>query len=697
MKIHPPPEHRSLRLWASDGRADRIPGDRFADSEKKARRIVRRLAVIAAVIGVATYGASAVVGLYGCRLLQTELEGKIRDIGNRRGISVRVGSSGFHPVHGIGLHDVVLCDRSQGNDQPVLSASRVYIHYSLSLLPRPGVTIRGMTLVDPECSLPMPSSTDRWPLAAAVRRWQGIGGDGEEPPAVGLGRFVTVGPDLILSWKRGRVVLQGDTMIGRTSAPVVTGSVGEVNYNFRTRHIALKATARIGETKSAVCIEGDGDVRAVKIRFAGQRIRLADLSRYLPAWLLAGDDAVLTGSMETVYRPADSVQTAAFNGTLKNVCIEHRRLADRPIRNVTLDTSGTIKWDREGRKVELLSSRIGLGALTADIEGSVDYSATPQIKTRLRCSGLSIRDVLESLPQDFIPTIHGAKTEGAIDADVTFAMNRLDKRSITFDPIVHIRDFRIVSSPKTDFTRLKGPFLHRVRKNGKVIKEFWVGPSNPDFVPYKKIGLYAVRAILTCEDGRFFSHRGFQLEHIRRSMEQNIREGRFVRGASTISMQTAKNLFLSNEKNLSRKFEEMLLTYALEHELSKERILEIYANIIEWGPGIYGIGAASRHYFDKKPDELAPPEAAYLASIIANPVRYHFMYRRGEVTDAWADYLAVILVKMHLDEKDLAEVKSAKPKFAWVRKKELRQEGASRKTPSLQGGIGAGESDSAPL
>ncbi len=674
-----------MRSLAPDGRPDGTHRGACSDSEKKIRRIVRRLAVVTAVIGILAYGVSAAVGLYGCRLLQTELDGKIRDIGNRWEVSVRVGSVGFHPVHGIGFHDVVIYDHSRGNDLPLLSASRVYVHYGLSLLPRPGVKISGIMLVDAECSLPMPSVTGHWPLADAVKRWQGFSGGGGDSSSAGLGRFVTVGPDLTLSWERGRVVLQRNTVIGRTTAPIVTGSFGKVNYDLRTRQIALNAAARIGETKSEARIEGEGSVRVFKIRLAGREIRLADLSRYLPAWLVAGDDAVLTGSVETVYCPADPVQTVAFNCALKKVGIDHRRLADRPIKNVTFDTSGTIKWDREVRKVELLSSRIGLGALKADVEGSVDYSESPQIKTRLRCAGVPIGDILDSLPPDFIPTVRGAVAEGVIDADVTFAMNRLDKNSIAFDPVVHIRDFRIVSAPKTDITRLRGPFLHRVRKNGKVIKEFWVGPSNPDFVSYKKIGPYAVRAILTCEDGRFFSHRGFQLEHIRRSMEQNIREGRFARGASTISMQTVKNLFLTNEKNISRKFEEMLLTYALEHELGKERILEIYANIIEWGPGIYGIGAASRHYFDKKPNDLTPLEAAYLASIIANPVRYHFMYQRGEVTDAWADYLAVILAKMHLDEKDLAEVKSTKPKFAWVRKRELRQEGTSGRVPSLQG------------
>ena len=159
-----------------------------------------------------------------------------------------------------------------------------------------------------------------------------------------------------------------------------------------------------------------------------------------------------------------------------------------------------------------------------------------------------------------------------------------------------------------------------------------------------------MRAVLACEDGSFYRHGGFRLDPIRDSIAENIKDRRFSRGASTISMQLTKNLFLDHGKNISRKLQEFLLTYAVEQELDKKRMLEIYMNVIEWGPGIYGVGGASRHYFRKSPSELTPLEAAFMASIIPNPVRYHSMFVRGYVSDAWADYLEVIVSKMHVDE-----------------------------------------------
>ena len=139
-----------------------------------------------------------------------------------------------------------------------------------------------------------------------------------------------------------------------------------------------------------------------------------------------------------------------------------------------------------------------------------------------------------------------------------------------------------------------------------------------------------------------------------------------MRGASTISMQLAKNLFLSPERTLSRKLEEALITIALEQSLDKQRIMEIYLNIIEWGDGIYGIGPAARYYFGKSPARLSAVESAFLASIIARPriCRPDPFSRLGHW---WRQYLRVILYKMYrmgaADLDDMIEVVSGKEEW----------------------------------
>lgn len=139
------------------------------------------------------------------------------------------------------------------------------------------------------------------------------------------------------------------------------------------------------------------------------------------------------------------------------------------------------------------------------------------------------------------------------------------------------------------------------------------------WVPYSRISPHLVRAVLVTEDSAFWQHSGLDYQQIRESMEVNWERGEFARGASTITQQLAKNLYLSPSKNPLRKLRELLIARRLEAELSKTRILEIYLNVIEWGDGIYGAEAAARTYFRKSAAQLSQPEAALLAAAIANP------------------------------------------------------------------------------
>jgi monofunctional glycosyltransferase len=139
------------------------------------------------------------------------------------------------------------------------------------------------------------------------------------------------------------------------------------------------------------------------------------------------------------------------------------------------------------------------------------------------------------------------------------------------------------------------------------------------WVPYDRISPNLVRAVLAGEDSRFFDHAGFDWEEIRIAMEKDWNEGKFKRGASTISQQLAKNLFLSTSKNPLRKLHEALITKEMEWFLGKRRILEIYLNVIEWGDDIYGAEAAARHYFNTSAAELSAEQAAFLSAIIPSP------------------------------------------------------------------------------
>ena len=140
------------------------------------------------------------------------------------------------------------------------------------------------------------------------------------------------------------------------------------------------------------------------------------------------------------------------------------------------------------------------------------------------------------------------------------------------------------------------------------------------WVPYERISSNLVRAVLAGEDQKFFDHEGFDWEEMQKALEKDWEEKRFHRGASTISQQLAKNLFLSTSKNPLRKVHEALITWEMEKILSKRRILEIYLNVIEWGDGIYGAEAAARHYFNTSAASLSADQAAYLSAMIPGPL-----------------------------------------------------------------------------
>jgi monofunctional glycosyltransferase len=142
------------------------------------------------------------------------------------------------------------------------------------------------------------------------------------------------------------------------------------------------------------------------------------------------------------------------------------------------------------------------------------------------------------------------------------------------------------------------------------------------WVPYDRISGQLKRAIIAAEDANFVDHEGFDWQGIQRAMVKNAKRGKIVAGGSTISQQLAKNLFLSGRRTPWRKVEEALITMMLENLMTKQRILEIYLNVIEWGNGVFGAEAAARHYFNVSASQLSANQAARLAAMVPNPRFY---------------------------------------------------------------------------
>ena len=213
-----------------------------------------------------------------------------------------------------------------------------------------------------------------------------------------------------------------------------------------------------------------------------------------------------------------------------------------------------------------------------------------------------------------------------------------------------------VVTQKLDFTpprrmppavaRLRGNFVQEIPQESGAIRKILVSPSSPDFIPLDQVPPLFLRALLIAEDAGFYGHPGIDLRELPAAIITDWNRGGAARGASTITQQLAKNLFLSREKQLGRKLQELSVTFLLESALTKGRILEIYLNVIQWGPGLYGLRPAARTYFGKEPAELTPVQMAFLVSIIPGPLKYQSSFAHGTPGPGLRKLVNTLLAKL---------------------------------------------------
>lgn len=254
-------------------------------------------------------------------------------------------------------------------------------------------------------------------------------------------------------------------------------------------------------------------------------------------------------------------------------------------------------------------------------------------------------DFFHSLPPGVFDETRDIEADGHLQYTLHFKLDAANPDSVEFDSRLKKDKFHLKKSGKENLFKMNGEFLHTVYEYNYPYRTFLVGPSNPDFTPLDQINQYLKNAILTSEDGSFFFHNGFNEDAFRKSIAENYRKKKFVRGGSTISMQLVKNVFLSRHKTIARKAEEALIVWLIESNrlTTKERMFEVYLNIIELGPGIYGVGEASRFYFNKKPAELSLSESIFLASLLPHPKWFKYSFDlQGNLKPYLADYYRVV-------------------------------------------------------
>ncbi|MDP4207850.1 MAG: biosynthetic peptidoglycan transglycosylase [Bacteroidota bacterium] len=255
------------------------------------------------------------------------------------------------------------------------------------------------------------------------------------------------------------------------------------------------------------------------------------------------------------------------------------------------------------------------------------------------------QSLFESFPSGLFSNFDGIRTKGRLAYHMYLSVDLDNPDDIQFDSRLENKGFQILTYGVTDFRKMNGAFVHDVYENDRFVKSILVSPTNPDYVPIDEVSPYVKYSFLTSEDGDFFYHHGFNEKAFRESITKNLKAGRFVRGGSTISMQLVKNVFLSRKKTISRKIEEAMIVWMIEnlHLVSKERMFEVYLNIMELGPGVYGLKPAARFYFNKLPANLTLAECIYLSSIIPHPKAFRYTFlSNGMMRDYMAGYYKLL-------------------------------------------------------
>lgn len=234
---------------------------------------------------------------------------------------------------------------------------------------------------------------------------------------------------------------------------------------------------------------------------------------------------------------------------------------------------------------------------------------------------MKAQDFINSLPDGLFKHFQGMEADGNFAYSLNFKYQTRQPNNVVFESQLKPENLKITKYGEANLNKLNSEFSYQAIENGKAQRPIFVGLSNPNYTPLSQISPYLQKCVLTSEDPSFFNHRGFINEAFKQSIVKNIKTKKFSRGASTISMQLVKNVFLTREKTLSRKLEEILLVYVLENNriASKSRMLEVYFNIIEWAPNVYGIGEAANYYFQKSPIDLSLNECLFLSTIIPKP------------------------------------------------------------------------------
>ena len=420
-----------------------------------------------------------------------------------------------------------------------------------------------------------------------------------------------------------------------------------------------------GSTSTGFRFSAELEGERVSVVVGAARLPLAPMRRLAERAGLDLGAATAQFDLELESTPA-GVGNLVYQVELQDVGLSHPKLDAEPWPGVDFSAVGRARLDLPQRRLELTETELSAFGLPLSLRGFTALRPRPTGSWTLSTPpgrAPTCQALLAAQPAPIRDNLAGLALAGrfGIAAQLSFDAARYEDL-----------DLGVRLSPRCQVTREPEALLElreqlappRVVAPAAGRHPWPLDPGHPDFVALERLPKHLVAAFVTAEDGTFFEHEGVDLEMVRRALAYDLERGSLARGASTITQQVAKNLFLSPERTLGRKLLEVVYAWRLEETLSKNRILELYLNLVQLGPGIRGVKAGAEAYFGKPVGELSTLEAAHLAALTPNPMGYARRFREGRVDEGWLHRLYDLLGMMkrsgRLSPADLAAARQSR-------------------------------------
>ncbi len=468
------------------------------------------------------------------------------------------------------------------------------------------------------------------------------------------------------------IVEQGRLGLVRVGAPKPFGGVQDITVDTTALMAdgsrAVKVTARPFDDErpwgqvSADVVIGPGP-KLSKAHFALAGSEFAQALRVVSSGVTIKPDSDIEVKMDVALGDAPG-QKLAITGDfmVKKVGFDWWRLAPRPIDDLSASGKVAITAQNDGTlKADFTELTVGQAKAHLLLEAT-SVNDKPVVHVRAEMPKQDCGGVAKSIPSAMLATIGSVEAKGEVSWLVDLTVPLLNAYKADLQLALDDTTCEVTNFGNVKVEDLAQDFSRPVNENGTLLDDVQVGPSSGQWVPLAELKPWTPWSMIATEDGRFYKHRGIAPGLVLRAIRMDLDYGRFVYGGSTITQQLVKNIFLTRAKNLSRKFEELLIVWQMERKLpnAKDRILELYINFIEFGPKLYGIQRAAQTYFGKDARLLTPLESAFLAANKPCP-RCGYARFIGKKWDPWwQERMIGVMTKMRdegiiSDEQFVAE------------------------------------------